>query len=331
MSGTTNPLETAVAGVTLRNPILLAAGTCGVLDEMADVLDLSRVGGLVTKSITAEPREGNQTWRIIECPVGMLNAIGLANVGIDAFVEHHAPRIPAVPAAVVASAAGFSIDQYVRVAGALGECPGVRAVELNVSCPNVHGGAEFGADPRALADLVRAVRGALPRTPLWVKLPPIAVGSPSIVDVARAAIDPALVVAGSGTTGGPDGRPGADALCLCNTTPAMAIDPSTRLPRLANVTGGLSGPAVHPVVVRLVHIVHTTIARQAGTPIVAIGGVARWEDAAEFILAGASACQVGTAIMADPWAPIRVLRGLGRWVRDQKVSGIRDLVGAVKL
>lgn len=326
-----DPLSTMISGVTLRNPVLLAAGTCGALDEMADVLDLSRVGGLVTKSITPEPREGNQTWRVIECGVGMLNAIGLANVGIDRFLEHYGPRVPGVQTAVIGSVAGFSVEDYVRVAGALGECQGLRAVELNVSCPNVHGGTEFGVDPRSLSEVVRAVRAALPTTPLWVKLPPIAVGAPSIIDVARAAIDPGASLGGAGPTGGPDGRPGADALCLCNTVPAMAIDVRSRTPRLANVTGGLSGPAVHPIAVRLVHTVFRGIARSAGVPLVGIGGVLRWEDAAEFILAGASAVEMGTALMADPRSPLRVTRGLSAWVRRQGVGSISQLVGAVEL
>ncbi len=319
-------LSTSISGVPLRNPVLLAAGTCGTLDEMGDVLDLSRIGGLVTKSITAQAREGNQTWRVIECDVGMLNAIGLANVGIDRFVEHYAPRIESVRTSVIGSVAGFSIDDYVRVAGALGQCAGVRAVELNVSCPNVHGGTEFGVDPRSLAELVGAVRVALPRTPLWVKLPPIAVGLPSIVDVARAAIEAGGVGRG---TGGPEARPGADALCLCNTVPAMAIDVHTRRPRLANVTGGLSGPAVHPIAVRLVHLVYQQIAKASNTPLIGIGGVMRWEHAAEFILAGASAVQMGTSLMADPTSPRRVVRGLEKWVRRQQVGSINDLVGAM--
>lgn len=316
---------------------MLAAGTCGTLDEMADVLPLARVGGLVTKSITAQAREGNQTWRVIESDVGMLNAIGLANVGVDGFVEHYGPRVAGVATSVVASVAGFSIEDYVRVAGALGEIPGVRAVELNVSCPNVHGGTEFGVDPKSLAELVRQARGALPRTPMWVKLPPIAVGMPGIIDVARASIDPGSVLGAAGgtggatVTGGPDGRPGADALCLCNTVPAMAIDVETRHPRLANVTGGLSGPAVHPIAVRLVHLVYQQIAKSTSTPLVGIGGVTKWQAAAEFILAGASAVQMGTSLMADPRSPLRVIRGLEKWVRKQGVGSVGELVGAVKV
>jgi dihydroorotate dehydrogenase (NAD+) catalytic subunit len=318
-------LEVTLAGIRLRNPVMLAAGTCGHLDEMADVLDLSRVGAVVTKSITRQPREGNPTWRILECRGGMLNAIGLANPGLDHFVAHVAPRVAGVPCPVVASVAGFSIDDYVQVAAAMDEIDALAGVELNVSCPNVHGGTEFGSDPAALSALIAAVRPVLSRKPMIVKLSPIAVGQPTIIDIARAAIDP-----GRGSpTGGPAGRPGADALSISNTIPAMAIDVETRRPRLANTTGGLSGPALHPVAVRLVHLVHSQVAKTAGVPIIGVGGVTTWRDAAEFILAGATAVQMGTALFADPRSPYRVARGLENWARRQQVSSIGELAGGV--
>lgn len=309
-------LETDLAGLRLRNPVMLAAGTCGTLDEMAGVLDLSRVGALVTKSITTRPREGNPTWRILETHSGMLNAIGLANVGVDAFLEHYAPRIGSVPAAVIGSVAGFSVEDYVLVAAAMNEVDAIAAVELNVSCPNVRGGVEFGVDPGALRELATAVRAVLTRAKMFVKLPPIAVGTPGLtmVEIARAAADG-----------------GADALCIANTTPAMAIDARTRRPRLANITGGLSGPAVHPVAVKLVHDVYRGLARERGIPIVGIGGVLDWEDAAEFILAGATAVQVGTGLFADPRCPLKIVRGLEKWVRSQGAGGVHELVGSVRL
>jgi len=317
-------LATDLAGLRLRNPVMLAAGTAGTLDEMGDVLDLSRVGAVVTKSVTARARDGNATWRILECKAGMLNAIGLANVGLEAFEAHVAPRIAGVPTAVVGSVAGFSIEDYVRVAGAMGEVEGIAAVELNVSCPNVREGTEFGADPRLLRELVGAVRGALPRTRLFVKLSPVAIGTPhGIADLARAAID-----AGA-QPGGPNGRPGADALTIANTVPAMAIDVATRRPRLANMTGGLSGPAVHPIAVKLVYDAYRLVCRETGTPIIGCGGVQAWEDAAELILAGASAVQMGTALFVDPRSALRVVRGLERWVRRQSAGSIEELVGAV--
>lgn len=324
MDGHDDALRTDVGGVALRNPVLLASGTAGHLDEMADVLDLSRVGGVVTKSITPLPRPGHATWRIIESRCGLLNAIGLANVGLDAFLEHLAPRIAAVPTAVIGSVAGFRVDDYVQVASAMDELGTLAAIELNLSCPNVAGGLEFGTDTGATREVVAAVRPAVRRTALWVKLSPIALGQPGIEPIARAAVE------GAGGAWGPAARPGADALCLTNTVPAMAIDVRTRRPRLANVTGGLSGPAIHPVALRLVYETYRRVAREAGVAIVGIGGVMDWPDAAEFILAGASAVQMGTALFADPRSPLKVVRGLRRWVRAQRVSSIRDLIGAVQ-
>lgn len=321
-----DPIAISLAGLSFRNPVILAAGTAGTLDETGEALDLSRIGGLVTKSITRLPREGNAPWRVAPVPGGMLNAIGLANPGLDAFMRDDAPRIASVPTTVIGSIAGFSIDDYVAVAAGLGSIPAMPAVELNVSCPNVHGGCEFGSDPVLLADLVRAVRAVLPRTRLFIKMSPVAAGRPGMVDLARAAIEPA-----GSPPGGPDSRPGADALCIANTTPAMAIDVRTRRPRLGNVTGGLSGPAVHPMAVKLVYDVHRAIANATGTPIIGIGGVLGWEDAAEFILAGASAVEMGTALFVDPRSPLKVIRGLERWVRDQGCTSIGELTGAARI
>jgi len=202
------------------------------------------------------------------------------------------------------------------VARAFDGIDAMRAVEINVSCPNVHGGTEFGADPAALRELVAAVRGVLARKPLLVKLSPIAIGTPghTMVDVARAAVES-----------------GAQGLCVANTTPAMAIDVRTRRPRLANVTGGLSGAAVHPMAVKLVHDVYRKVCKEAGVPIIGIGGVLGWEDAAEFILAGATAVEMGTGLFADPRSPVRVVNGLEKWVRGQGKGAVGELVGAVEL
>lgn len=312
-------MMTSLAGVALRNPILLAAGTCGYLDELADVADLARVGAIVTKSITPLPREGNATWRIIDSRCGMLNAIGLANVGVDHFVEHIGPRVAGLTARtgtrVIGSVAGFSLEDYVLVAGALAGVEGIAAIELNVSCPNVRGGAEFGADAGALREVVSAVVPGLSEKPLIVKLSPVVVGpvGGTIVDLARAA------VAG-----------GARGLCVANTVPAMAIDVWTRKPRLANKTGGLSGPGIHPIAVRLVHEVYQKVAKEAGVPIVGLGGVMAWQDAAEMILAGATAVGMGTALFADPRAGQKAARGLERWVRKQGRGSVGDLVGAIE-
>ena len=317
MNADPDTLAVDLSGIPLRNPVLLAAGTAGYTDEMADALDLSRVGGMVTKSITAEARAGNETWRVAEVPGGMLNAIGLANVGAERFRTEHAPRIAPVPATVFGSIAGHSTEDYLAVARMFDAIDTIPAVEINVSCPNVEAGAGFGESPDALADLIGAIRPALTRTRLIAKLPPAHSGdgaSAMIVTLARAAIDA-----------------GADALTIANTVPAMAIDPKTRTPRLAHVTGGLSGPAVHPIIVRLVHLAYQHMAREAGAPIIAAGGVISWRDAAEFILAGATAVQMGTALFADPRAPLRVVKGLDHWVRAQRAASIMDLVGAVRL
>lgn len=310
-------LPVTIAGLPLRAPVILAAGTAGYVDEMADVLDLSRVGAVVTKSITAEPREGNPTWRITELGAGaMLNAIGLANVGIDRFIAQYADRVRNAPTTIVGSIAGASIDEYAQVAAGMVQIESLPAIELNVSCPNVHGGCEFAADAGALRELVTAVRQVIGGRKLFVKLSPIAVATPgaSMVGIASAAVEA-----------------GAHALCIANTLPAMAIDVESRRPRLANVTGGLSGPAVHAIAVKLVHDVYRGIARDAGVPIIGIGGVLRWEDAAEFVLAGASAVEMGTALFADPRAPLRVISGLERWVRRQRAGAVSELVGAVAL
>jgi len=313
-----------LAGIRLRNPVMLAAGTAGTLDEMSGVLDLSRVGAVVTKSITADPREGNPTWRIIPSGHGMLNAIGLANVGIDAFVRDYASRVGGVPTAVVGSISEFSVEGYVRVAAAFEAIAGMVGVELNVSCPNVNHGCEFGSDVGLLSELVREVRRVLPTKRLFVKLSPVVMGQPGVVAIARAAIEPV-----GGVPSGPNGRPGADAVCLANTVPAMAIDVRTRRPRLARGSGGLSGPGIHPIAVKLVHDAYRGVCKETGTPIIGIGGVLRWEDAAEFVLAGATAVEMGTALFADPRSPIGVVKGLERWVRAQGASNISELTGAV--
>jgi dihydroorotate dehydrogenase (NAD+) catalytic subunit len=326
----TGTLSTSLAGLALANPVLLAAGTAGTLDEMSDVFPLSRVGAIITKSITPLPRDGNAPWRVAPVDGGMLNAVGLANPGMVRFLREDAPRISAVGTPVIISVAGFSIDDYVQVCAAIdalnahAQAPAVPAVELNVSCPNVKAGCEFAFDPHLLMDLLREVRRVLQRTRLFVKLSPIPTGRITMTDIARAATEPT-----NSSPAGPNSRPGADALCIANTTPAMAIDVHTRRPLLGRVTGGLSGPAVHPMAVKLVHDVYRTFARDAGVPIVGIGGVLRWEHAAEFILAGATAIEVGTGLFVDPRCPLKIIKGLSRWVQDQRVASIAQLIGKV--
>ena len=308
---TRTSLTTTLCGVPLRNPVVLAAGTCGYVDEMADVLDLSRLGAVVTKSITVEPREGNRPWRIVDAPAGMFNAIGLANMGLAAFVRDQLPRAASCPATVIGSVAGHRIADYVNVAVAFDASPHIPAIELNVSCPNSSDGLIFGEDPASLLALLAEVRPAVTRSKMIVKLSP---NAPSVVKMAAAAIEG-----------------GADALTLINTFTALAIDVRTRKPRLANGTAGYSGPGIHPIAVRLVHDVYTSVARQANVPIIGLGGVMRWQDAAEFILAGAAAVGMGTALFVDPKLPLRVIVGLERWVAQQGCRNVSELVGQVEM
>lgn len=328
-------LNIDLAGLALRSPVILAAGTAGYVNELSEVMDLSRVGAVVTKSITALPREGNQTWRIIEHKAGMLNAIGLANVGLEDFLVSIVPELAKCPTTVIGSISGFSIDDYVRVAAAMDEIDTLPAVELNVSCPNVAHGCEFGSDERLLAELIAAVRPVLKKTRLFVKLSPTVIGKPGdgVVGICRAAVEPGRVLleGGSGEPFGPNQRPGADAMVIANTMPAMAIDVHTRRPKLSRGSGGLSGPAVHPVAVKLVHDAYRGFCKDSGTPIVGLGGVMDWDDAAEFILAGASAVAMGTALFVDPAIPARVNHGLAGWVRQQRASRLDELIGAVQM
>jgi dihydroorotate dehydrogenase (NAD+) catalytic subunit len=299
-----------LAGVPLANPVVLAAGTCGYVREMADAMPLGRLGAITTKSITAESREGNAPWRIIDSPAGMLNAIGLANVGIERFMREKLPDARGLPCKLFGSVAGHSVDEYLAVASAFDSAPEIAAVELNVSCPNTSDGLQFGEHPEALRALLREVKPAVRTKPLFVKLSPN-VGD--IVAMATAAIDG-----------------GAQALVVANTFSAMAIDVDTREPRLSRGRGGLSGPGIHPIVVRMIHDVYHRVARDAKVPVIGLGGVSNWRDAAEFILAGASAVAMGTALFIDPRAPLRVVDGLSKWVDKQGCRSVAELVGAVQ-
>lgn len=308
-------LSTDISGIQLRSPVILAAGTAGVLSEMRDVLDISQLGAIVTKSITRDERHGNAFPRITFARAGMLNAIGLANPGIEAFVRDEGPKVKSLGCPVIGSVAGDRIEDYLEVAEKLVGVEGMAGIEANVSCPNVHSGLEFGSDPGALKELITAMSGVVRDVPMFVKLSPVTVGTPNtIVDLARVAIES-----------------GASGLTLTNTVPAMGIDVHTRRPILANVTGGLSGPAIHPIVVRLVHMVYRGVAQDAGVPIIAAGGVTRWQDAAEFVLAGASAVQIGAGSFASPRASVKMRKGLAKWVQSQSADSISDLVGKVDL
>ncbi len=304
-------MPVAFAGLTLQTPLIAAAGTCGYVEELPSVMDVRTLGAITTKSITHEPREGNDPWRIIDTRTGMLNAIGLANVGVERFIEEKLAHASGCPVHIFGSIAGGSIEDYVTVAAAFDDRDDLPAVELNVSCPNTDDGLEFGSDPDRLRELVREVRGELTQTRMLVKLSP---NVTSISDMAHAAVDG-----------------GADGLTLINTVGGMAIDVETRKPRLSRGAGGLSGPAIHPIAVRMVREVYANVARDARVPIIGLGGVMNWQDAAELILAGATAVGIGTALFVNPRQPRRVLAGLHKWKDRQGCRSIGELVGQCDL
>ncbi len=300
-------LTTSVGSVRLPNPVMTASGTAGHGAELGRYVDLSTLGAVVVKSLSAESWEGNPWPRVTEVDAGMLNSVGLQNPGVEAWLEQELPELVAAGARVVASVWGFSVEAYEKVAAALAEAPPeVVAVEVNLSCPNIRGGhAMFAHDRRLTVEAMEATAGC--RRPRWAKL------SPNVTDVTE--------IAGAALGAG------AEALTLVNTVMGMAIDPATRRPRLGAGGGGLSGPAIRPVAVRAVYDVCTAFPEAA---VVGVGGVAAGEHAVELLLAGASAVQVGTATFADPRAPARVLAELERWCRRHRVARVADLVGRAR-
>jgi dihydroorotate dehydrogenase (NAD+) catalytic subunit len=300
----TTDLTTRVGSVTLPNPVMTASGTAGHGAELAEYFDLSSLGAVVVKSLSAEPWAGNPPPRLHETTGGMLNSVGLQNPGVEAWLEHELPALRATGARVVASIWGFTIEAYEKAAAMLRGVAGLVAVEVNVSCPNVEDRRRmFAHSPAATAEVVAAAeRSGLPR---WAKL------SPNVTDLTEIA----CAAAGAG----------ADALTLINTVMGMAIDPATRRPRLGAGGGGLSGAAIRPVAVRAVFDCRAAL---PDTAIVGVGGISRGEDAVEMLMAGADAVQVGTATFAEPKAPARVLRELERWCRRHGVRTISELRGA---
>jgi len=312
MSDAKADLAVTVGKIRMRNPIATASGCSGYGEELAAFYDLGLLGAIVTKSITLEPREGHPPPRLVETRAGMLNAIGLANVGLEAFLAEKLPALARYDVPVIVNVAGATRDEYVRVARALDAAEGVAGIELNVSCPNVkEGGIEFGVDPKTLGGLVEAVRHEVARATLIVKL------SPNVTDiavVARAAVDA-----------------GADALSLINTLRGMAIDPWTGRPRLSNVTGGLSGPAIKPVALWMVRRVWQEVAAAKGVAIVGLGGVQFVEDVIEFLRAGATAVAVGTANFVNPETGRTLAEGLGEALRRLGCARALDLVGRLEV
>ena len=299
-------LATSLCGIALRNPVLAASGTFAYGVEFERVLDLDALGGLVVKGLSREPMEGNPPPRVWEAQAGMLNSIGLQNIGVRAFVRDKLPRLARYRTAIIANVFGYATEDYVEVVRVLESAEGLAAYELNVSCPNTrHGGIFFSSDPVLLAEVVEAVK-RVARRPLFVKL------SPNV-----AAIEPLARAAESS---------GADAISLVNTFVALALDARTRRPRLGAGFGGLSGPAIKPIALRLVY----QAAQAVKIPVIGLGGIATGEDAAEFLVAGASAVQVGTATFRDPRAPVRVARELGRFLRDAGIQNVREMVGTLQ-
>jgi dihydroorotate dehydrogenase (NAD+) catalytic subunit len=304
-------LSLNLAGLKLANPTLTCSGTCGYAFEYADFMDLSQLGAFVTKSITREERPGNEPARIVEVRAGMLNAIGLANVGLDRFLSEKVPLLKKMPCPVIVNVAGHSFDDYVETCAAMDSLDCIAAVELNVSCPNVKDGLTFGTHPGRLRELTTKVKAVLPHKPLIVKL------SPNVEDITQTAI---ATIEG-----------GADILSLVNTFTAMAVDIWKKRPRLANVTGGLSGPAIKPIALHLVSRVYRTVAKAARVPIIGMGGVQTWQDAVEFLLAGSSAVAIGTALFVEPATPNKICHGLREYMTKTKIDRLTDLIGALEM
>ena len=299
-------LSVSFAGIELKNPIIAASGTFGYGVEFEDVVHLDRLGGFVVKGLSREPMIGNPPPRLWETAAGMLNAIGLQNIGAPAFLEEKLPRLLELKNVVVlANVFGYTREDYERTIEILNEGEGIAAYELNVSCPNTaHGGLQFGCDPRSLDEVVTTAKRVSQR-PLIVKLSPNVTSIAQMAHIAQEA--------------------GADALSLVNTFMAMAIDPETRKPRIANVTAGLSGPAIKPIAVRMVY----DAAHAVKIPVIGMGGISTAADVIEFMLAGATAVQLGTASYWDPCATEKIVDDLQRWCADHDVTRLRDLTGGM--
>ena len=297
-----------VAGVELASPVIAASGTFGYGVEFEEIVSLEKIGAFVTKGLSREPMAGNPTPRIIETAAGMINAIGLQNMGVRLFVEEKLTKLRTIKGAVViANVFGYSVEDCLEVVRVLNDAEGIAMYELNASCPNTsHGGMVFGTDPGLLYELVTRTKGASQR-PLMVKLSP---NVTSIAQMARVAADA-----------------GADAVSLVNTFVSLAIDVETRRPRIANVTGGLSGPAIKPIAMRMVH----EAAKAVRIPVVGMGGIVRAEDAVEFMMAGATAVQVGTASYADPRAVENIANGMRKWCEGHQVGRVSTLTGSAVL
>ncbi len=300
-------LSVDIGGLKLQNPVMTASGTFGYAMEFQSLIDLNRLGGAIVKGLSLEPTKGNPPPRIVETPCGMLNAIGLENVGLEAFIEKKVPYLNKLQIPVLANIYGNTIEAYAELARRLNDVAAVAGIEVNISCPNVkEGGVAFGTDPLMARQVVQVVRRNYQRY-LMVKL------SPNVTDITPIAksVEDA----------------GADGISLINTITGMAIDIHSRKPKIANITGGLSGPAIRPVAVRMVW----QAARAVKVPVIGIGGIMCAEDALEFIIAGATAVQVGTANFIDPHATMEIIDGISDYLQAHRVASIRELIGTVRM
>jgi dihydroorotate dehydrogenase (NAD+) catalytic subunit len=299
-------LAVTLGRLHLQNPIVVASGTFGYAREMAGVVDFARLGGIIPKTVTRHPRAGNPPPRTVETPSGMLNAIGLDNDGIDHFIAHHLPYLRTLPTAIIANIAGKNEAEFIEMAAQIGREAGLAALELNLSCPNVAGGVDFATDPEVTRRVVRGVRDVC-SLPLIAKLTP---NVTDIVPIARAAAEA-----------------GGDAVSLVNTFVGMAVDWKRRRPILGNVTGGLSGPAIKPLALRLVW----QVARHVAVPVIGIGGIATIDDVMEFLVAGASAVQLGTVNFYAPTAAQRIVDQLPEALAQVQAGSVRELVGTLQV
>jgi len=310
----TSDISVDFAGIRLANPVFTASGTCGYADELADFMDVNALGGFITKSITLKPRKGNATPRIVETDSGMLNAIGLANIGLTRFIEEKLPIIESyyTKTAIFVNIAGETINEYVAIAERLSSEKRIAGFELNISCPNVaKGGISFGTDPLQVAEITSAVKKVSGKKVLIVKL------SPAVTDIsltARAAIES-----------------GADAISLINTFTAMVIDIESRRPVLANKTGGLSGPAIKPIAIYLVNKVYNEVAKNHAIPILGLGGITTARDAIEFIIAGASAIGIGTTNLIEPERAAKIVEGIKKYCVRKRIANIKELTGSLNI
>ncbi len=298
-------LRVNIGGLSLRNPVMTASGTFGYGEEYTPFVDLNRLGAIIVKGLSLQPSKGNKPPRIAETPCGMLNAIGLENIGIEAFIEKKLPFLKTLSTPVIVNIYGKTKDEYSRLAERIEEIDGISGIEVNISCPNVKkGGIAFGVNPKSAYKVTKAVREKTSKT-LIVKL------SPNVTDISEIAVSAVDA--------------GADSLSLINTITGMSIDINTRRSRIANITGGLSGPAIRPIALRMVW----ETVKKVKVPVIGIGGITSYKDAIEFFIAGATAVQIGTANFVNPGATVEIIEGIEKYLADRNISSLSEVIGTL--